>query len=201
MSAALRRAVCGGLGAVLAGGFASCVGTPAPAPAAATTVLDLDGRAHQPLQVSPDGVHVLVFLSQECPIANGYAPTLQLLAGADAPPAVRWFLVHVDPELAVAAARDHATAYGLPGTVVLDPQHQLARALGITRTPEAAVLGPTGLCYRGRIDDQWAALGSRRPAPTCRDLQAAIALARTGRATAEPWPTAVGCLLPEPATR
>lgn len=172
---------------------------------ASTAVFDTAGQPHLPLQVPPGTVHVLVFLSQECPIANGYAPTLQQLAQpASAPdpnqrPAVRWFLVHVDPDLSAAAAREHAAAFGLPGTVLLDPPHRLAQALGITRTPEAAVLSPAGLCYRGRVDDQWAALGSRRPAPTCHDLRAAIERAQNAGATPGPWPAAVGCLLPEPA--
>jgi hypothetical protein len=195
-----QRRPCLGAALAFVAGIAGCSGARA-APAAPATVLDLDGLAQQPLQVAPGTVHVLVFLSQECPIANGYAPTLQALAGSAPAPQVRWFLVHVDPELGAAAARDHATAYGLPGTVVLDPQHQLARALGVTRTPEAAVLGAAGLCYRGRIDDQWAALGSRRPAPTSHELQAAVELAADGRATPGPWPAAIGCLLPEPGPR
>jgi hypothetical protein len=180
-------------------GSAGCAAPPFDASARAT-VSDLDGRSQHPLQVAPGAVHVLVFLSQECPIANSYAPVLQQLARDHTGPAVRWFLVHVDPDLDVAAARAHASAYELPGTVVLDPHHQLATALGITCTPEAAVLGAAGLCYRGRIDDQWPALGSRRPA-TAPDLRAAIDRTRAGGEAPRPWPAAVGCRLPEPAPR
>ena len=177
--------------------LAGCLAMPTATTAAG--IVDLDGRPQQPLQVPPGAVHVLVFVSQECPIANSYAPTLQQLAQQQTGAAVHWFVVHVDPELSAAAAREHAAAYGLPGTVLLDPRHQLARQLGITRTPEAAVLGADGLRYRGRIDDQWAALGSRRPAPTQCDLAAAIERAATGQSTPEPWPPAIGCRLPEPA--
>ena len=189
-----------GRSAALLLGCLGAVGCAVPPPdaSAPVTVVDLDGHPQQPLQVPPGVLHVLVFLSQECPIANSYAPVLQQLAREHGGPGVRWFLVHVDPDLGMAAARTHAAAYELPGTVVLDPHHQLASALGITCTPEAAVLSPAGLCYRGRIDDQWPALGSRRPA-TEPDLRVAIDRTRAGGEVQRPWPAAVGCRLPEPA--
>ncbi|MFY9344558.1 MAG: redoxin domain-containing protein, partial [Planctomycetota bacterium] len=159
----MRAAAC----ALLA--LAAC----APAPIA---VLDLTGGTHTPLAVPAGSVHVLVFTSHECPIANAYAPTLRDLATAWRDRPVRLFLVHVDPDLTAAAAATHARQYELPGTIVLDPCHDLARALGIQRTPEAAVLIAAGgpLFYRGRIDDQWRALGSRAPEPGQRDLAAAV---------------------------
>lgn len=171
-------------------------------------LLDLDGVPQQPTVVARGAVHVLVFTSHECPIANSYAPTLQQLAAAwqQGPTpdgslqdrAVRLFLVHVDPDLPPAEARAHAAAYGLPGTILLDPTHVLARALGATRTPEAVVLTGDGIAYRGRIDDQWQALGSRAQAQGTHDLADAVREARAGRTVPPPHPAAVGCLLPEP---
>ena len=159
---------------------------------------DLDGAPANPLQVAPGEAHVLVFTSHECPIANAYAPTLQALAGHWQTLPVRLFLVHVDPDLSAAAARRHASDYALPGRILLDPGHSLARAVGATRTPEAVVLTPAGLVYRGRIDDQWQALGARAAAATHHDLGDAVTAALAGRPLAGPFPAAVGCLLPEP---
>ncbi|MEO6596946.1 MAG: hypothetical protein ABIP94_19545, partial [Planctomycetota bacterium] len=133
------------------------------------------------------------------PIANAYAPTLRDLAASWRELPVRLFLVHVDPDLTAAAAKVHAREYELPGTVLLDPEQRLAHALGITRTPEAAVLTNKGLAFRGRIDDQWQALGARTEFATQHDLLDAVATARTGGTVPEPYPEAVGCLLPEPA--
>jgi hypothetical protein len=161
---------------------------------------DLDGAFATPLIVPAGSVHVLVFTSHECPIANAYAPALQELADAWSGQPVRLFVVHVDPQLTPTAARAHAAAYQLPGTILLDPEQRLARELGITRTPEAAVLTGNGLVYRGRIDDQWHALGARSAA-TSRDLADAVAAARAGNPVRVPFPPAVGCLLPEPAAR
>ncbi len=160
-------------------------------------VHDGDGRIVDPRVVPTGCVHVVVFTSHECPIANGYAPTLQELARVHTAPAVRWFFVHVDPDLEVAAARDHAQSYGLPGTLLFDRRHDLASALQVTKTPEVVVLSGNEVCYRGRIDDQWRALGTRGAA-TQQDLAQAIERARRGQATPAPWPAAVGCLLPEP---
>jgi hypothetical protein len=86
----------------------------------------------------------------------------------------------------------------LPGTVVREPAQAAARQLGITRTPEAAVLVDGALVYRGRIDDQWAALGVRRAEAGQSDLADAITAVLNGRAPATARTEAVGCLLPEP---
>ena len=160
---------------------------------------DLDGARHAPLDVQGDDVHVLVFTSHECPIANAYAPTLQALQAEWANQShVRLFLLHVDPDLSLEQARQHALDYQLPGTVLLDPEQAAASACGATITPEAVVLTAAGQLYRGRIDDQWRKLGSRAPAASSRDLAEAVALALDGARSPEPHPRAVGCLLPDP---
>ena len=160
---------------------------------------DLDGASHAPLDVRGDRVHVLIFTSHECPIANAYAPTLQALQAEWADqPRVRLFLLHVDPDLSLEQARQHALEYQLPGTVLLDPGQAAASACGATITPEAVVLTAAGQLYRGRIDDQWRKLGSRAPAASSRDLAEAVTLALDGTRSPEPHPKAVGCLLPDP---
>ncbi|HEX6813478.1 MAG TPA: redoxin domain-containing protein [Planctomycetota bacterium] len=179
--------------ALAAAAFAAC-GAPT-----AITLPDLDGRVHQPTEPARGQVHVLVFTSHECPIANAYAPTLRTLASQWQGQPVRLFLIHVDPDLAAAAAAAHARDYELPGAILLDPRHQLATALGATRTPEAVVLSGAGLVYRGRIDDQWRELGARRPEASVHDLRAAVETALKGGVVPAPFPQAVGCLLPEPA--
>lgn len=169
--------------------------------AAATEVktVDLDGHLHTPQVVPAGQVHVVVFTSQECPIANAYAPTLGNLAKEWADRPVRMFLVHIDPELTAAVARKHREDYQLPGTILLDPTHQLATMLGATRTPEAVVLGNGGIAYRGRIDNQWRELGVRTPKATQHDLRDAVEVALRGEQVPAPHAPAVGCLLPEPA--
>ena len=160
---------------------------------------DLEGRVHTPTAPIGDAVHVLIFTSHECPIANGYAPTLRALeARWTSEPRVQLFLVHVDPDLTAAAARDHARDYSLAGTILLDPTHAAAKACGVTKTPEAVLVTSKGQLYRGRIDDQWRKLGSRAPRASRHDLADAVTRALKGHQIPEPHPQAVGCLLPDP---
>ena len=165
----------------------------------APSILDIAGARHAPTDVTGDAVHVLVFTSHECPIANSYAPTLGALQEAwQQTPRVRLFLVHVDPDLSAADALAHAQDYALPGTVLLDPTHAVTRACGATMTPEAVVLTAQGTAYKGRIDDQWRRLGSRAPVARTRDLADAVRAALAGERVETPFTAVVGCLLPEP---
>jgi hypothetical protein len=162
-------------------------------------VRDCDGAWHEPLRVLGDAVHVIVFVSHECPIANGYAPTLRQLHEQWAnEPRIKLFLAHVDPDIGAAAVRKHQQEYELPGAILLDPTQELARACGATITPEALVVHRDGIAYRGRIDDQWRQLGSRAPVASQNDLADAVASVLKGEAVAQPFAKAVGCLLPEP---
>ncbi len=162
---------------------------------------DVTGAALDLQTVEPGTVRVLVFTSHECPIANAYAPTLRALAERFRGAPVEWIVVHVDPDLTATAAANHATDYELPGRIALEPTQATARALGVARTPEAAVLTATGACYVGRIDDQWRALGARSASASRQDLGDAIAAALAGRAPANARQPGVGCLLPEVGSR
>lgn len=148
--------------------------------------------------VAAGSVHVMLFTSHECPIANGYAPTLRDLASEWAGRPVRLFVIHVDPDLDAVAAEAHARAYELPGTILLDPCHHVVRAAGATRTPEAVVLDERGIVYRGRIDDQWSALGSRAIAASSHELRDAVDAALSKRPAPRQRTPVVGCALPEP---
>jgi len=162
---------------------------------------DITGAAVDLRAVAPGTVRVLIFTSHECPIANAYAPTLRALAARFRAEPVEWFIVHVDPDLAPAAAQRHAADYELPGRVVLEPAQATARRFGVERTPEAVVLTHSGAQYVGRIDDQWQALGSRQTTASSHDLGDAIAAVVGGAKPANAHRTAVGCLLPEPSSR
>jgi hypothetical protein len=193
MRAMLSAPVCL-VAALLAAGLAGCGDS-----RASVELVGLDGSRCAPQQVGSGHVHVIVFTSMECPIANAYAPTLGRLAAGWTGPEVRLFVVYVDPELAPERARAHSRDYGLPGVILLDPAQRLAAALGVTRTPEAVVLSAAGLVYRGRIDDQWRELGASAPEASVHDLRDAVAVARKGGTVPLPHPPAVGCLLPEAA--
>lgn len=170
--------------------LAACGGDAEP-----LALTDLDGASHRPL--APGGAPtVLLFITTDCPIANAYAPEIGRLV-ADHPD-VRFFLVHVDPDVTPDDARAHARDFDLPGPILIDTDHALVRRTGATVTPEAVVLAPDGaIAYRGRIDDWFVELGRKRPRPTKRDLRAALAAVQAGDPVANARTTPVGCLIPE----
>lgn len=161
------------------------------------TFTDLRGGMHRPLQVAPGKVHVLVFVTTDCPIANSYAPMLRELSEEWLGSNVQLFVVHVEPDTTVAVARQHADMYSLPNPVLIDPRQDLASALKVRATPEAVVLTAKGTQYQGRIDDAWGELGTRRNAST-QDLVHAVDAVRQGRKPVPARTEVVGCLLPVP---
>lgn len=159
---------------------------------------DLDGKQHTPLAVGNAKANVLVFTTTDCPVANGYAAEIGAVAKDFADKGVKVFAVHVDPDLTPEAARKHAKEFGLTVPVLIDARHELVRATGATRTPEAVVVLPDGsVAYRGRVNDLYAALGKKRPAPRTHDLRDALAAVLAGKPVSNPRTEAVGCSIPD----
>jgi thiol-disulfide isomerase/thioredoxin len=169
--------------------------TPTPTPATADETTDIEGRPVAPFTPAA-GVkaNVLVFASQDCPIANYYAPELERLAHDYAGKPVKFHLIEVDPEATRESAKAHAVEYKIDLPVVLDPKHVLAHRAGAKVSPEAAVVTADGkVVYCGRIDDRFAKLGRQRPEPTKRDLRAALDAVLDGRAPEQARVEAIGC--------
>jgi peroxiredoxin len=159
---------------------------------------DIDGKTHTPLAVGNAKANVLFFTTTDCPIANSYSPEIASIVKDFGESSVRFFAVHVDPDLKADEARKHAIEFGLTLPVLLDAKHELVRAAGITRTPEVAVFTPDGtLAYRGRIDDRYPGFGKKRPAPTQRDLRDALTAIIAGKKVFTPRTEAVGCSVPD----
>jgi len=167
----------------------------APAYSAPIQVLQLDGKPIDPFAVSKGSILVFVFLGNECPIANRYAPELRRIYDRFQPKGVHFWFVHPAKEESLLDIASHAQAYQTPGRVVSDPTQTLARFCGATITPEAAVFTAQGkLAYRGRIDDRFPSLNRHKPQAEVHDLQNALddLLAKRQPAERSPGP-AVGC--------
>jgi hypothetical protein len=160
------------------------------------TLEDVAGATHAPLTVEAGKAAVLVFLKRDCPISNAYAPELAALGKDLGARNVPLYLVHVERNLAPAAAAAHAKEFALPGPVLLDPDRRLVRAVGATITPEAAVITHGGaVAYLGRIDDRHPALGVRKPEASRRDLREAIDAVLAGKPVENARTKAVGCII------
>lgn len=156
-----------------------------------------DGKQRE-LNAPKGGVAVVVFLSPECPISNGYSATLNQIAAEFAGKPLRMTGVCVDPDLTDKDVTAHVRDFQLKFVVVRDPRGAAAGALGAKVTPEAFVLDEQGrVRYRGRIDDQYAARLQRNANPRTHELRDAIAAVLAGREVANPYVAAVGCPLAE----
>jgi hypothetical protein len=158
-------------------------------------ITDLSGNPADPL--SDQGkVRVLLFVRTDCPITNRYAPELRRIADHFAQSPVAFFLVYSGRAESGPVVEKHIREYRFPGTVILDPGHDLARRAHATVAPEAAIFDHAGrLVYHGRIDDRWISFGTSRPQPTVHDLESAVTAALAGKPPREQTTQAIGCAL------
>ena len=163
----------------------------------ARQVRDVDGMTRD--LFTPAGrANVLVFVSSDCPISNGYAPEIQRICADGRGAGVTCALVYEDVSIDTAAVRSHRDQYryrDMPA--VIDANAAIARRASATVTPQAVVVDRAGVVkYRGRIDNQYAALGKPRRVVTVHDLGDAIAAVIAGRPIVQAETEAVGCFIP-----
>jgi hypothetical protein len=169
-----------------------------PGPRWNPSFIDINSHAFRPCEDSATKAIALVFILPDCPIANSYLPELNRLHAELGEQGVRLLLVHVDPETTADQARQHAADYAIRPGVILDPRHEWVKEGGASVSPEAIVFTTEGIIvYRGRIDDQYVALGKRRAAVTSHDLRDALAAIAAGQPVPQPRTEAVGCPIPE----
>ncbi len=165
-----------------------------PTVSARIVVNDVNGARVAPLEAGSRKATVLVFITNDCPIANACAPEIERIYRAYAAKQVTLYLVYVDPSLTAEAARAHRKAYGYTCPAVLDPKHLLVKFAEARVTPEAALVSATGkLLYHGRLDDRAVAFGQVRAQPTKRDLRDALDAYLSGKSILNSHTTAVGC--------
>jgi thiol-disulfide isomerase/thioredoxin len=139
---------------------------------------------------------VLLFVGYDCPISNGYTPEVLRLCKEYTPKKVAFCVVYAEADITKDDARKHAKEYGYTCPAILDPEMKLARKVGATVKPEAAVLSPKGeLLYRGRINDLYIDFGKKRPQATTHDLKNALDAVLTGKAIPIARTKAVGCYI------
>jgi peroxiredoxin len=139
----------------------------------------------------------LVFVDAGCPLAQRYLPTLQQIEADYRDKGVVVVALNSGAD-SVTATAAMAVRHGCTFPFVKDFDAACARALGVTRTPEVAVLDASRtLRYRGRIDDQYRPTGSR-PAPTTRELRDALDAVLAGRDVAVTTTPVDGCPITRP---
>ena len=158
-------------------------------------VVDLDGRAVNPLTANSDKVTVLVFVRRDCPVSGRYAPVIQQISQRYSDQA-RFWLVFPDKSDSPGEIRKSVMEYGYKLPVLRDPDHALVKLSRVQITPEVAVFDrDRRLVYDGRIDDSYIDLARVRAAPTTHELEDAIAAAVGRTMLAHKEVRGVGCYI------
>ena len=160
--------------------------------------LSLDGERIDPLREGKNNAVVLIFVSNDCPISNRYAPEIQRLKARFTPHGVWFWLVHPDPDENPADIREHDRQYGLDLPVLRDPKYQLVRLARAKVTPSAALFVGDQLVYCGRIDDRLSDFRKERPEATQHDLADSIEVVLDHRPVVSRETKAIGCYIPAP---
>ena len=160
------------------------------------TVQRLDGARLDFVQVADHQATVVVFITPECPISNGYVPVLKQMKSEGAGNSFKWMVVYPQA-VTLEKVKVHAKEYELGGGVYRDESGDLARQLAVSMVPEAVVLTKEGkVAYRGRIDDRYTKRGGAARQPRQHDLKEAMAAVSAGKMPAKSYIQPIGCPLP-----
>jgi peroxiredoxin len=142
--------------------------------------------------------YVLVFTNTTCPVAQRYWPKLKQLAVEYRPKGTQFLAVNVASDDSIPQMAQQAIDFEVDFPFVKDGDGSCARALGVQRTPEVAVLDSMRrLRYRGRIDDQQR-LGGATPQVTSDDLRLALDAVLAGADPPAAETVVDGCLISYP---
>jgi thiol-disulfide isomerase/thioredoxin len=156
--------------------------------------VDTNGQLHTRAEWSGKRAVVLLFVSTDCPLSNGYVPEMNRISSLYGPRGIAFYAVQGDATVKNEEVRKHAIDFGYTFPYLLDPEETLASLTGATTTPEAAVLSPDGrLIYLGRIDNKLEAWGQQRVQVTEHDLRDALDSILAGKPVERARTKALGC--------
>ncbi|WP_339908088.1 redoxin family protein [Symmachiella dynata] len=99
---------------------------------------------------------VIICANTTCPLVKRYLPTIKRLEEKYRDDGVQFVLLNVAASDSLLEMAEFAVQYGINFPAVKDADGSCVAALGMTRTPEVAVLDDQHrLQYRGRINDQY----------------------------------------------
>ncbi|HEV3040116.1 MAG TPA: redoxin family protein [Candidatus Angelobacter sp.] len=160
------------------------------------SLADSEGQVHTSAEWVGKRAVVLLFVTTDCPLSNGYVPEFNRLQRSYAQKGIIFYAVQGDATIAAGEVRKHVKEFGYGFPYLIDPQESLANFTGATTTPEAAVLSPKGdLLYMGRIDNRLEDYGKHRVQVTEFDLRDALEAIVNGKAVPRPRTKPFGCAI------
>jgi len=143
---------------------------------------------------------VIICANTTCPLVQRYLPTIKRLEKEYRRRDVQFLLMNVSPGDSFLEMSEFGVQYEIDFPVVKDGDGSCVRALGMTRTPEVAVLDADHrLRYRGRINDQYR-IGGALPKATREYLTEALDAVLDGKPVAKTQTPVDGCLITPAAT-
>jgi len=185
--------------AILIVAFAAVAGSGStsdlPAPPAIGTMIDdfklpdTDGAEHSLKSLSGKNGAVLIFISVQCPVSNGYNERMEKLAQDYKAKGVNVIGINSNNTEPISAVKAHAADKHFTFTVLKDDGNKIADRFGATRTPEAYLIDAGGkLVYHGRIDNSQKLEGI-----VSNDLREALDEMIAGKAVSKTGGAAFGC--------
>ncbi len=157
---------------------------------------DTSGHVHTRAEWSGKRAIVLLFVTTDCPLSNGYVPEMNRIDGAYESRGVAFYAVQGDATVPLEQVRQHVKDFAYNFPYLLDPEETLATVAGAAATPEAAVFSPGGeLLYLGRIDNRLEDFGKQRVQITEFDLREALDAILAGKPVPHPRTKALGCAI------
>lgn len=161
------------------------------------SLADIEGKPLE-IPVKKATATVILFIAVDCPISNRYAPEMARIYKDYSENKVAFIRVYVDDSVSLADMKQHGADFKMPSQAHLDGKHLLVKALGMTVTPEVAVVGQDGtLLYRGRINDMYMEHSRVREGQFRQDLREALKEIVAGNPVSKPFTTAIGCGIPD----
>lgn len=150
-------------------------------------------------EVGEADYYVLYFMSNACPLARRYLPRIAEMEKEYLDKGVRFVGINVSPYETILEMAWHAIEFDVDFPFVKCMTGDVVKALGVTRTPEVAVLDKNMvLRYRGRVDDQYR-LGGVRPEPSAEELRDALNALLAGEPVPQAETKPEGCAITLPS--
>jgi peroxiredoxin len=155
------------------------------------TLEDVNGAKHALTDYTRYKAVVLMFISTQCPVSNGYNTRMAALHNDYKDKGVVFLGINSNKSESIDEIRSHAKEHEFGFTVLKDPDNKIADKLEASVTPEIYLLNPElELLYHGRIDDN-----SRGTNITSHDLRKALDELLAGKSVSVSRTKAFGCTI------
>ena len=165
------------------------VGDPAPV---WESLPGTDGAEHSLVKLKDAKAIVILFMSNECPVAQAYEERVSKLATDFAKQKVAVLAINPNKDETLGAMKRHAKQRKLAYAYLRDESQKVARSFGALRTPEVFLIDEKGkIVYMGAIDNDVKLNGK----PTRDYLRNAIISLLAGKEIREDSTRAMGCTI------